>query len=452
MNEIKNGEKISFGSMVGYGLGDFAGNFVMTPTMLYLMIFFTDVAMISAAAAGLIFTIGRIYDAFTDPVVGYLADHTRSRWGQKRPFILFGALPLGISMFLVFQLPDFSDKGKFIYYLIVMLLIWTFFTITMVPWSAMLPNLTQDAQERSKVAGVSRFFHILALLLIGGATMPIVNAFGDTKTGYTALGLIYGVVIVAALLLVFWGTTEKHATQTPAYRLSDITLVAKTNRPFILLMFTTFLTLIAISVVATMINYYFKYYFKNEDFIPVAFSLLFVMAGLSIPVWSKIIRHLGKRKTQITSNLGYALALSSTFLIPAGHYPAIISALVLSGIFYGGLLLSGMALLPDTVEYGEWKLGMRTEGIQYGINGFVVKAGSSVAGLIIGLSLKYCGYMANAAQTETSLLCIRVLISLVPGGLVVLSMLIFWFYPITEAMHQHICLDIAARKPEALAN
>jgi GPH family glycoside/pentoside/hexuronide:cation symporter len=203
-----------------------------------------------------------------------------------------------------------------------------------------------------------------------------------------------------------------------------------------------------INVIAAMINFYLKYFFKNEGFIPFAYTILFTVTAASMFIWIILVNRFGKRKMSITANLCYAAIVSTIIFIPADNYTALIIVLVTSGFCYGGNLLCGMALLPDTVEYSEWKLGNRSEGVQYGFNGFIIKCGSLHAGLIVGTGLDFTGYITNIAQSDSTPWGIRSLQSIVPGFLMLISVFIFLFYPITENMHKKICDELEIRKSE----
>ncbi|MBU2548410.1 MAG: MFS transporter [Proteobacteria bacterium] len=428
---------------IGYGLGDLGANFLFQPVMLFLMYFFTDVFMLGASTAGLIFLAAKAWDGISDPIIGFLSDRTRSRWGQKRPYLLFGALPLGLSFFLLFAAPDLTPAGRAAYALAAFLLFCTAYTVVNIPYAALTANLTLDSHERSRVTAFRMFFAIFGTLIAAGATRPVVGLFASEAAGWRTVSLVYGLLAAALTLVTFFSVRERvFQVEDFGDRLRDLPRIIGRNRPFLLLSLGMLMQLTAISILAAMINYFFKYNLARESFIPVAFLCLFVPAALALPFWVWLSR---KQNKGTVFNLGMglvALTMVVLYFIDEFQPLPIGLLLVLAGVGLSTIYLSPWSMVPDTVEYLEWKTGLRREGLIYGFFCFVQKLGAALGGFVSGQGLALAGYVPNAVQTPDALLGIRLLTTLAPVLLVIAGIAFIRFYPIDERLHQRMIRDI----------
>lgn len=429
---------------IGYGVGDFAANLVFQSIMLYLMYFFTDVFMLSAAAAGTIFLVSKIWDAVSDPLMGSLCDRTRSRWGRKRPFLLFGAVPLGICFVLLFAAPALSPSGKIIYGLITFLLVCTAYTVVNIPYGALTAAITLDSDERSSITGYRMFFAILGTLAVAGATKPLVAQFSNPTAGFRIISLCYAVFAVGLTLVTFFSVREDATANTDigGFDLKETARIVSRNQPFFVLTVGMFCHLTAIGLLAAMVNYYFKYNLNKEGVVPIAFLCLFATAAMAIPFWVWVSKKKGK-KTAFNAGMALlAMVLVALYFGKALSIQIIISLFVLGGIGLSTIYLSPWAMVPDTVEYAEWKTGLRREGVLYGLFFFGQKLAAAFAGFIAGQGLELAGYMPNAIQSASALFGIRLLMTIVPTALIVIGMGFISFYPIDQKFHAQIVREI----------
>lgn len=448
-----NHEKVKLSEKLGYGVGDFGANLIFQTIMLFMMYFFTDVFLISASAAGLISFVSKLWDGFTDPVMGYLSDRTRTRWGSKRPYLLFGAVPLGLMFFLLFASPPLPESMKVVYALVLFLLLNTAYTVVNIPYGALTADMTVNAKERSSITGYRMFFAIFATLFIAGATKPLVNLdiFADEAEGFRWVMGFYALLAVMFTLLTFFSVKEKyHSSGTDSFSLSDIKTVLKTNRPFLLLAAGTVFHLAAVSLTAAMINYYFKYVMNREDFIPVAFLSLLGTSILMLPFWVFISNRYSK-KAAFNSGMGLlALALLPLYLVDSFSYATVIPLLVAAGAGMSTIYLSPWAMIPDTVEYSQRESGLRREGILYGFFYFGQKLAAGFALLVSGLGLEMSGYLkpeegAALQQNDEAVQGIILLTTLVPVALIFTGSLFIAKYPIDNCMHAEITEDLKKR-------
>jgi glycoside/pentoside/hexuronide:cation symporter, GPH family len=443
----KAADKISFGESLGFGLGNFGAMFIWNTMTLFMVYFLTDVAGVVAGIAGAIIFFVRFVDAFVDPIIGFISDRTHTRWGQKRPFILLGAVPLAVFFGLCFMVPDLAPGGLYVYYFVVLLLMWIAYSLYNIPYNALLPTMTQDAGERSKLSGFYNIFTFIGIILTAVITKPVVAAFPTERAGWQAVGILFGVITMVSLLVTFWTVKERYEAETVSqYNAREIARLLWANKPFMQLTGAALCIFIAFTIMGALLNYMFKYYLHSESLFSVAMGIVFVTALIFVPVWVFIFNKIGKKAGYMLGLGIYAISLVSIYFI---HTPVNMAVLVPIFIF-GGIGNSSFqvglwALIPDTVEYSQWKQGARTEGIQYGFYLFIGKLGCSIAALMVGAGLTLAKYVPNAVQTDATLYDIRLLGSFVPAFFIVIAMIILSFYPINAKVHKQIVEELSQR-------
>jgi len=449
MKDTGDAQALTVGRKLGYGVGDFAFNLAYQTTALYLLIFFTDTFLINAAAAGTIMFVSKLWDAVSDPMMGYISDRTKSRWGSKRPYLLFGAVPLGLAVCAIFFGPDIeSHTLRVVYSLVVFVVFCTLITINNVPYGALTADLTRDTDERSVLTGYRMSFAIFGALIAAGATLPLVGLLGgeDKLLGYRMTGILYGAIVVAVILITFASVKERGQAKTTEHvTIKESLKVIGGNKPLIILFFGTSINLTAVLTTAAVVNYYFKYNLNNEAMIPVAFLCLFVTAILFMPLCVYLTKKTSKK---FTYNLG--MGSFAGVLVLLFFFGEINVYLTLFLFFLGafGMAVNWLcpwAMVPDTVEYSEWKQGVRREGVIYGAFFFGQKYPAALAAFISGIILNIVGYIPNIEQTSQSLMGIRVLLTLIPATLIVIGSIIISRFPINADMHRDMIRDIESR-------
>jgi len=449
---MKNAETLSNGRLsvrtrLGFGIGDFGANLVFQSTLIFLIFYFTDVFGIAAAIAGTIFLVAKAWDAVCDPIVGYLSDRTRTRWGKKRPYLLFGAIPLGVAYFFLFASPPMSQAFKPVYGMILFLLFCTCYAVVNVPYGALAATMTLDSHERSKLSGVRTFFALMGALVVAGSLKPLVALFPNEVIGFRMAAAIFGTLTVVVTYVTFFSVKEVvEERKAEHYNLSDIVRTIFGNGPFLIVSLGTILHLAALGIVAAMVNYYFKYNMDRESFIPIAFLCIFVPAALALPLWVFVSKKLSK-KAAFNMGMGLlAVALIIVYFVREFNPVLLIAALCLAGIGISTSFLSPWAMVPDTVEYGELKTGLRREGVLYGTSFFGQKLASALAGFIAGQGLGIIGFEANRVQSPEVLGGIRALMSFAPIVLIIAGIIVISFYPISEERHEEILKKLEQKK------
>ncbi|NLA27652.1 MAG: MFS transporter [Firmicutes bacterium] len=450
MNGSEAAETVPLKMKLGYGLGDFGANLLFQCVGFYLLFYFTDVLFIGAGLAGTIIMVAKIWDAVTDPLMGNISDRTRTRWGSKRVYLLLGALPLALSFYLLFYGPDLTGSSLNLYALVTFVLFCTFYTVVNIPYGALTSALTLDAKERASITGYRMSFAILGTLVVAGVTLVLVALFKTQQEGFRFVGALYGIAAALFTLIAFLTTREKkdYGEKKSASFREEISYVFR-NTPFLSLTLATLLQYVALGMTAAMVTFFFKYPLAMEKFTPIAFALLFVTAVLFMPFWVYMSRRLGKRPVFIAGMIIFGGALLLMYFATVYGMAAIITLLVIAGVGLSTVYLSPWSMIPDTVEYSEWKFGARREGTIYGFFYFAHKVAAAMAGFICGQGLSLAGYVPDVVQTPMAEEGIKILMTIFPAGVILLGIIVISFYPISGEMHSGMVAEIAKRHAKA---
>jgi GPH family glycoside/pentoside/hexuronide:cation symporter len=432
---------VSRRTKLGFGAGEFSSSIFFTITSFWLMNFLTDEVRLSAALAGSALLVGKIWDALIDPFIGYFSDHTRSRWGRRRPYILFFSIPFGIAFVLMFRNPGIADQtGKFIWTLLTYVFFCTVYSFTNIPYNAILPEMSQDYNERTSISGYKQAFAVIGTLLGAGAAMPIMALFASRTAGYVGMAAIFGFLAALSLLVTFISVREPAFVAKPKGEnifksLKDVF----TNRPFLLLLASWFTNSAAVAVMEAMLIYYYKYIFQDEGAVTLAMITLLVVTIATIPFWVWFSKKVSKRTAYM---LGMTLTLLAVVLFAftadrLGLTGALVY-MVLAGFGFSSHYVLPWALAPDTIEFGYARSGVRREGIYYSVWTFVIAVGGAFAGFLVGQSLDLFGYIPDVVQSASSIFGIRLLIGPLPAVLILLGNLALFFYPLNQKQYAEV--------------
>ncbi|KIO35159.1 glycoside-pentoside-hexuronide (GPH):cation symporter [Shewanella sp. cp20] len=409
---------LSIREKVAYGLGDTASNIVFQTVMLFLTFFYTDIFGISAAFVGTMFLAVRIMDAVTDPLMGYLADRTHTRWGRYRPYLLWCALPFAAISVLAFTTPDFNESGKEIYALVTYALLMLAYTAINIPYCALGAALTTNPAERVSVQSYRFVFAMLGGLMVSSLTLPLVDFFGngDKAKGYQLTILAMSILGTIMFLLCFAGTKERDFSKDEGS--DNMKAAAKAlwaNDQWRVLSLAAIFLLTGLVLKSTLAIYYVKYFLGREDMIS-----LFVTSGVignivGVALAKKLADKICKVKAYIGLQLIAAVLCLLAWFVPGEQY---LQALVLY-IAWNFTINMGTPLLwakmADTVDYGQFKTGVRTTGLVYSSVIFFIKLGLAIGGALAGWLLAAYGYEADTVQSQHTLDGILLCFTLYPA-------------------------------------
>ncbi len=425
---------------LGFGVADLGGNLFFTAMGFWSLNYLTDTVAIPAAAAGAAVMLGKLWDAVTDPTMGYLSDRTRSRWGRRRPYLLFGAIPLFLSMWFFFTNPHITSPVlAMVWATFALCLLNTAYTVVNIPYSSLTPELTQDYHERSSLNGYRFGFAVVGTILGAGAVLPIIGLFKTRDTGFSAVGAVLGIVMAITALITFFSVREPDHSTTPkpTEGFFETFLAVFKNKPYVTILLTYALNLTALNFVQGILVYYFKYLYHNEGATTIAMILLLVVAMISIPISVAVSKRIGKKLTYQISFFIIATACMGIFFL--GHVLGMkffLAMMVYAGVGIGFGYVAPWAMVPDTIEYDAVKTGKRKEGAFYGMWTFTSKVGTSLAIALTGAILGAAGYAANLPeQGAATLASIRLIIGPIPAAVFIAAFFLIEMYPIDETTY-----------------
>jgi glycoside/pentoside/hexuronide:cation symporter, GPH family len=483
--------KLSFIEKAGYSLGDAAANFVFMTMILFQLNFYTDTLGITAAAAGSMLLVGRLWDAFFDPMMGVLADRTNTRWGKFRPWVLWTALPWGVLMVLAYTTPGFGTTGKVLWAGVTNLLLMTLYSANNTPYSALGGVMTGDGEERTKLSSYRFVAAMLAQLVVGGFTLPFVAKFGqgDNARGWQMTMGLWAAVCVACFVITF-AVTRERIQPPPEQRAApreDFGNLLK-NGPWVAMFVLTLAHFVYVAMRGGTMFYYFSYYVDQArlfaflqglglpqgtaaqpdaghylmnvlglvlapdrgNVASVGFSLFNIMSQLitvvGVVASTALAARFGKRAVALAGFVLAAALAAAFMLLPPDAIGATYGLEVVRALAYAPTIPLIWAMFADVADYAEWKTGRRTTGVVFATILFALKTGLSLGGAIAGWLLSGYGYQANAAQTARALVGIRMTASVYPALFLVIVVLCLVFYRITRALNVQIQDELAARR------
>jgi sugar (glycoside-pentoside-hexuronide) transporter len=451
-------EKLSVREKIGYSLGDTAANFIFQTMIIFQLAFYTDTFGISAAAAGTLFLVVRVWDAVFDPVMGVVADRTNTRWGKFRPWILWTALPFGIMGMLTFTTPDLSASGKLFYAYTTYIVLMMVYSANNLPYSALSGVMTGDVGERTSLSQYRFIFAMLAQLAIQGLALPMVKYFGqgNDARGYQVTMGIFSVLAVIFFLVTF--STTKERIQPPPDQEQNIRrdfADLGRNQPWLVMFVLTLILFVTLALRGGTGLYYFRYYVQRSvDGAVVSgenvFSLFNVL-GTSATILGVILSkplalRYGKRNLFI-GGLAFTTLFTAAFaLFPRDAVTAMFATEMLRQFAYGFTIPLLWAMMADVADYSEWKNHRRATAIVFSAIVFALKAGLGFGGAIGGWLLSSHGYVPNAEQSARALDGIRLSMSVYPAIAFGICAACLFFYRIDRRMEVTIADDLAARR------
>ena len=443
-------DKLKVATKLVYGVGDVGNAMVNSAIQFFLLIFYTDGALIAPALAGSALLIGKIWDAVNDPLFGWISDRTTSRFGKRRVYMIFGALPLALTVMLLWFVPGgLTDAWVFVWIVGTFILYDTFNTVTSVPYYALTAELTQDYDERASLTTFRMILGVPAYLVGAAITPVIVGLFAIKRTGYGAVGLLYGLIAAAALWIAAAGLKERRdmsesKSETPPLRAF---LTTFRNRPFVRLIAAYLIANVAFALIQTLLAFFLIYQLRMDQKtqVPIVMFLLLVSIGVFLFPWKMLSDRLNKGPAYALGLAIGGLAVAFTFLLPHEQTPWIYLIAVVAGIGFSANWVFPWAMVPDVVEYDQLETGEHRGGMYYGVWGFTSKL---TAALGIGLSgwvLQLFGFAPNVEQSAQTLLGIRLFFGPAPAIILAIALPLLIGYPITRSAHADVRRKLEAR-------
>lgn len=444
--------KAKFVDVFKYSFGGLGSNLAFFLTMSYLTFFYTDIFGISSMVVSGLMLVSRFIDAFTDPVMGMIGDHTRSKLGKYRPWIIYGAPVLGVLVFLLFTAPDLSPNMKIVYAYVVYIAYSLASTVVNIPYHSLTPVMSQDPDQRTVIVSWKQGMGTVSQFIVTVLALPLVELFGGGKQGWAIYGAFIGILTTVAFWICAWGGKEydlcdMEEEKKPFNMLHDLKLLMK-NRPMLMLMIAFGTDVLANATYSAVNMYYFKYVLHREDLVaPVASAILF--AGIvSIPLLPVLSKWMGKKKLYWLGSFFSIFPLVVMWLRPTAGVSVLMSMMAAFGFISKIPSNLGWAMLPECSDYAEWKFGQRTDGLMSSSLTFINKFGMAIGGFIASFFLGLVNFVPNQEQTPAVLSMIVFLRFGMPVLGYVASLISMVFYDITSEKYAQIRseLDERARK------
>tara|TARA_B100000989_G_scaffold211625_1_gene160648 strand:- start:43 stop:1377 length:1335 start_codon:yes stop_codon:yes gene_type:complete len=441
--------KLSFRTKFFYGGGDFAINIMWQLTVFYLLFFYTDVFGLSPSKAGLVFLLAKAWDAITDPFMGYIADNTSTRWGKFRPYILFGSIPALLAIILCFTTPDLSSTGKFYWALFTYISFTTLYTIMAIPFGSMTAAMTQDMKERTSLASFRYIGGSSGSVVVASLTLPLVSLFTSPQLGFPIVVACFAALAAIFCFLCFLNTKEIYSkVYEERIGLKKIINMLANNFALQFIVVALLGTWIANNVKQVTVIYFIKYNLQLEPYFGLILLgvILQIMLGALV---ANLIKDMFEKK--IIFIIGTILYVVTDLIIYfiTGYDNFWLFAFVGSFGFIG-FGMAGVAtwsMLADTVEFGEWKSGFRSEGVINSSFVCIFKLSIGFSGWLAGVILEYTNYQANAiSQNPETLEGLFIMGYIFPAVAGTIAMLIMAFHRYDSSFYDTVFSDLRSER------
>ncbi|MFM2429288.1 MAG: hypothetical protein RLZZ511_501 [Cyanobacteriota bacterium] len=454
--------KLSFWTKLAYGAGDTGPAMTANVLAIYLLVFLTQVAGMSAGLAGLTLGVGKVWDAVNDPLVGVMSDRSAHRWGRRLPWLFWGAIPFGLTFLMQWVVPFQNQWWLFGFYVLASVLFNSFYTVVNLPYTAMTAELTQDYDERTSLSSFRFMFSIGGSIVSLVIALVIFGAVKDPATQYLTLGGVVAVIAVATLGWCVWGTkrraiaVERRRLATPQEAelpLKQQVAIALQNKPFLFVIGLYLCSWFAVQNTVAFIPFYAKNYMglDNQAYTLVLIAVQ-VTALLMLGVWRSLSVRLGKQMVYMIGSGLWMVAEIGLFLLRPGQTGWLYALGVVIGMGVSTAYLIPWSMIPDVIELDELRTGQRREGVFYSFMVLLQKLVLAAALAIVGQTLQLAGFVSQTAgqpepiQPQGALDAIRVMVGPLPAIVLGIGIALAYFYPITKEKHAEIVRQLAERR------
>lgn len=446
MDTPENSQPLTRKTKIFYGIGDLGNALVNSAVQFFLMKFYTDAALIAPSLAGNALLIGKIWDAVNDPLTGWFTDKTQSRFGKRRVFMIFGAVPLAISIALLWYVPPMNRIWTFLWIALTFMLFDTIWSLTNVPYYSLTSELSDDYDERSSLTTYRMVMAVPAYLVGAALTPAIVGLFALQQTGYAFIGIAYGALCAIALLVSAAGIRERRGTAINKPEASPFRSfkTAMKNRAFVWLCGTYFIINLSFALIKILMVYYVEYQLLMKAETSLVMGLMLICVTVSLPFWQWVSRKMDKGPAYGLGMLVGGLGVVLTFFLPHQSTGLIYPIAVLAGFGFSAQWIFPWAMVADVADYDLLETGQQRSGVYYGIWGLATKISEAIALAGVGWILTGFGYVPNIEQTPQALLGIRLFFGLVPAAIIFLSLPLLFKYPLTRKSHAGIRAQLNA--------
>lgn len=454
--------KLSNTSKYSFGIGALGKDLCYAIVSYFLMIYLTDTIGLTPLFVGNLFLCARVWDAFNDPMMGFIVDNTRTKWGKFRPWILIGTLLNAVVLVFLFRRPEgLGMAGLCVYYSVLYILWGMTYTVMDIPYWSMLPSLSSTKEERDSMSVIPRIFASTAWLLMGAFAIKLVSALGkgDDAKGYSSLSMIVAVLFVVTTIITVVFVHDRSSQQTARGKKeskmsikSALHVIAGNDQLKVFIGIVLAYNLV-VQIAGGMAIYYFKYVVGNEDFYPIFTTFASIAEIVALFFFPILSRSLTKKQVFAIASFSPAVGLVA-LVVSSFFLPQNVVIIALCGVLFklgSGLSLGATTvMLADIIDYGEVKLGTRNESIIASFQTLLVKTASAFSGWLIGVGLTLIGYEANAVQGAATVTGMKFIMGVLPSIITVFAFVIYSVgYKLEGAYLENIMAKLREKRKEA---
>ena len=446
---METGQKLRFGEKLSYGMGDFGYGLIWNAVGAFLLYYYTNVALLSAAAVGTLFLTARLFDALIDLGVGVMVDRTRTRWGRTRPYFLLTGIPFCIVFVLTFMVPDLSYTGKLIYAFVTFNLLGILFSLGSVPYSALLPMMTAAPGQRLQLSSMRSIGTAASVIVATAATMPLVGALGggNESRGFFLTALLFGVISLLLIYNLFFNTREGCYDQAPVnFNVLGAVRDMLRNRAWLVTFLFCTLNFVRFGVVLSVTAFFaievLRAPWMISILLPAVSGTLLLGAFIAPP----ILRRTGIRRGCVGAIL-VAIVLYVMLPFVEATPPLFLTLFISASIAISVTMTAIFAMAADSVDYHEWLYSSRNEGLLSSGISLATKIGMAVGTAVVAYTLAIAGY-APGEVSEGARFAIRWTYYGWPVAVLAIQCAVILWWPM-DGMHARIREEVGARnRPE----
>lgn len=445
---IDSSERLSISEKISYGAGDIASNFVWGMVTSYLLFFYTDIFGITAAAAGTLFLVTRLWDAINDPIMGIIIDKTKSKYGKTRPYLLYLPIPLAIIGVATFITPDFSDTGKLVYAYITYTLLGMVYTAINLPYGVLMTRMTRDSGEKGELNSYRGIGRTIGAIIVSACTLPLAIFLGNgnQQIGFPIAMGIYSVIAVLLFWITFKYCKERVNQQTAVKSKSKVSkslVDMLKNKYWVIIAISTILWFLRLGMMNAALIYYVNYYLEQPGSIPIYLTLLNVANFVGALLALFVLKRWGSRNSSIVMYSIATLIFIFLFMLDGESVMLFASLFFIANILTGFGDPANLTMLGDSIDYHEWKFGDRVEGLLFSGYSFALKLGVALGSAFVAYALGWVGYNPDAV-TDQATNMMRILTFGVPIFLTALQAITLMFYKL-DKFHPQIIKELDER-------